>query len=158
MTLALPANISPELRRLVEALQRFYAAAAADSMQLWVNLDMTMPQMAALHVIWQNRRVNGRQLADHLHVSPPAVVKVCDRLEAGHFIRRVRDASDRRVQWLELTESGAAMFQRLGAVKREHLAPALRGLPPAEQDHLAVLLDTLANALQAGASFKMGSR
>jgi DNA-binding MarR family transcriptional regulator len=142
-------GIPVELRPVVAALQRFTAATAIQSMELWLQLDLTMPQFAALHVIWRMGPISGRQLAAHFGVSPAAVVKVCDRLEARGYIERVRDTIDRRVQWLQITRHGAAVFQQLVALKREHLRPALTNLPPNDREKLASMLNTLADQIEA---------
>ena len=142
-------RIPLELRPLVAALQRFTAATAAQSMELWLQLDLSVPQFAALNLIWRMGPMSGRQLAGHLGVSPAAVVKVCDRLEARGYVERVRDTADRRVQWFQLTTAGAAIFKRLVALKRKQLAPALRGLPPNDRDGLTRVLNHLADQIEA---------
>jgi DNA-binding MarR family transcriptional regulator len=118
-------------------------------MELWLQLDLTMPQFAALHVIWQGGPLSGRQLAEHLGVSAPAVVKVCDRLEARGYIERIRDKIDRRVQWFQLTPAGAAIFQQLVAINREHLARALGDLSPGDRASLTRILNELAGWIEA---------
>jgi DNA-binding MarR family transcriptional regulator len=141
-------GIPAALRPLVAALQRFRAATAIETMDLWLQLDLSMPQFAALHAIWRSGRMSGRELAGQLRVSPAAVVKVCDRLESRGYIERVRDRADRRVQWLQLTDDGAAVFQRFVHVTRQHLAPALGSLPPSDQASLARILNELAAAIE----------
>ena len=142
-------GIPTELRPVVVALQRFRAATAVDFMELWLRLDLTMPQFSALHVIWQRGPISGRQLAQQLGVSAPAVVKLCDRLEARGYIERSRDKIDRRLQWFQLTASGAGVFQQLVAINREHLAPALRDLSPGDRVSLTRILNELAGYIEA---------
>jgi len=141
-------GIPTELRPLVGALQRFRAAAAVDLMELWLRLDLTMPQFSALHVIWQRGPLSGRQLARQLGVSAPAVVKLCDRLEARGYVERSRDKIDRRLQWFQLTASGAGVFQQLVAINRERLAPALKGLSPRDRASLTRILNELAGSIE----------
>lgn len=142
-------GIPVELRPLVAALQRFTAATAAQTMQLWLQVDLSMTQFAVLHLIWRDGPISGRQLAAHLGVSAPAVVKLCDRLEARGYIERSRDRVDRRVQRFQLTASGAALFRQLVALKRAHVAPALRSLAPADRDNLTRILNDLAERIEA---------
>ena len=120
-----------------------------ESMELWLQLDLTMPQFATLHIIWRFGPLSGRQLADQLGVSAPAVVKVCDRLEARGYIERIRDKADRRVQRFHLTASGAAVFQKLVATQREHLGPAVRSLSPRDRASLTRILNELAARIEA---------
>jgi DNA-binding MarR family transcriptional regulator len=141
-------GVPTEVRPLVGAIQRFRAATAVQTMELWLRLDLTIPQFAALHSIWRLGSVNGRQLADQLGISAPAVVKVCDRLEARGLIERVRDHRDRRVQWLQLTASGANVFTQLVAMTREHMLPALKRLSARDRASLTRLLNALADSIE----------
>src|SRR5262245_14351874 len=143
-------QVPAEMEPVVAALQRFQAAMAAQSMELWLQLDLTMPQFTALHVIWRMERVSGRQLADELGVTPASVVKVCDRLVARGYVERVRDTSDRRVWWFQLTTSGAAVFERIVAVNRERMQPAVEGLAAGDRESLARILNALADAVHSG--------
>jgi DNA-binding MarR family transcriptional regulator len=139
-----------EMRAVVAALQRFRAATTVQSMDLWLQLDLTMPQFAALYTIWRRGPLSGRQLAEQLAISAPAVVKVCDRLEARGLLARVRDQSDRRVQWLKLTASGADVFTRFVATTREHMLPALNRLSARDRASLTRILNGLAESIEAG--------
>jgi DNA-binding MarR family transcriptional regulator len=142
-------GIPVELRALVGAIQRFRAVTAMQAMQLWLQLELTMPQFAALHIVWRRGPLSGRQLAEDLGISPPAVVKVCDRLEARGLIERVRDTSDRRVQWLQLTASGTEVFKQLVATTREHMLPALTRLSARDRSNLTRILNDLAESIEA---------
>lgn len=75
-------------------------------------------------------------------------MKLCDRLESRGFIERVRDRTDRRVQGLQLTASGAAIFQQ--QVTREHMTPALKGLSARDRASLTRTLNDLAGSIDAG--------
>ena len=142
-------RVPAELEPLVAALQRFQAAMATQSMELWLQIDLTMPQFTALHVIWRLERVSSRQLADELGVTPASVVKVCDRLVARGYVERVRDTSDRRVWWFQLTTSGEALFERLVAVNRERMQPAVQGLSASDRESLTRILNALADAVRS---------
>jgi DNA-binding MarR family transcriptional regulator len=137
-----------ELRPVVSAIQHFLIATTRRSMDMWLQLDLTMPQFAALQVIWRQGPLSGRQLADHLGVSQPAVVKVCDRLEARDLIERVRDNLDRRVQWLQLTAAGRAALRKFVTLRREDLGPALKRLSPQDKATLTRVLDELADSIE----------
>ena len=99
------AGVPAELEAVVDALARLRAASAVEAMELWLRLDMTMPQFVVLHLIWRTERISGRQLAKELGVTPASVVKVCDRLQARGYVERVRDIEDRRVWWFQLTKT-----------------------------------------------------
>lgn len=47
-----------------------------------------------------------QQLANHLDVAPPTVTAMTKRLREQAFVDRVRDSSDSRVYWIELSDRG----------------------------------------------------
>ena len=68
-------------------------------------------------------------------------------LEKDGLIRRWREAENRRVQRVELTDAGSAMFDRLRDVAVKHDA-RLRALLSAEEiEQLGGLLDRLAQGV-----------
>src|SRR5882672_10371788 len=107
---------------VVTAIQRFQTALASQSMRSWFDADLTMPQARALQTIHRMGQANGRQLAEALRVSAPAVVALCDRLEAHGYLQRLPDASDRRVTWFQLTNAGAALAEGPSSATRDRLA------------------------------------
>lgn len=51
-------------------------------------------------------------LAQHLQLTKAAVTKIVDVLEAGRFVKRVRDDGDRRVVRVRLTPAGSDALAR----------------------------------------------
>jgi DNA-binding MarR family transcriptional regulator len=133
------------------ALKRFGTAVTARAGDAFLDLNLTVAQMRVLRAIARLGRTSGRQLADELGVSPAAIVPVSDRLEAQGYLHRVRDTDDRRICWLELTPSGAALLDGLMARIRSRVRPALAKLPARDRQQLAAMLDELAEALEAPA-------
>ncbi len=138
------------------ALQRLTAAFAARSMQTLLRLDLTMPQFRALQTIWRLGRVNGRDLARALGVTPAAIVLVCDQLQNRGYVERVRDESDRRVWYFEPTATAREALQGMSDRVRASLGPALARLSAAERDQLSHTLTTLADALYADVADPVG--
>ncbi|MGH2846720.1 MAG: MarR family winged helix-turn-helix transcriptional regulator, partial [Thermoleophilaceae bacterium] len=64
-------------------------------------------------------------------------------LEAQGLVRRWREASNRRVQRVELTDEGAALFERLRRVAVQHDRRLRAQLGEEETALLAELLDRL---------------
>lgn len=132
-----------ELESVFEAMRRFQASMAGDSMSFWLECRLTPPQLAALHLIRRDHRLSGRQLAKALNVSPGAVVALCDRLQERGLVERVPDDVDRRITWFQLTDAGERLFSRIQELSRGTIAPALKSLPEDDRDHLARILDHL---------------
>src|SRR3954449_7501465 len=82
--------------------------------------------------------ITGATLTHHLNA-----------MEAQGLVRRWRDASNRRVQRVELTDEGAALFHRLRCVAMRHDARLRARLNDVEVAQLAALLDKLEAGLSA---------
>jgi DNA-binding MarR family transcriptional regulator len=152
MTLAHPVrehHLPPELEPVMVAMHRVRGLLTPEMMRVWLDLNVSMAQFQVLFHIWRHGRRSGRQLADQLGVTPGAVVGLCDRLAELGYVERERDRSDRRISWLMLTPAGVDMFERITAVPRSRLGPALAGLSAADRDDLTRVLNHLADALEA---------
>lgn len=73
-------------------------------------LNMTWPQFGALLNLAQEDWITQRELAERLEVDTTTTMVLCDSLERKGWIDRVKDASDRRVNRLVLTEEGRSAF------------------------------------------------
>jgi len=88
-----------------------------------------------------------RELADAVGVREATLTHHLNAMDARGLITRTRDAANRRVQVVELTEEGEAAFLRLRGVAISFDAKLRGGLSPADTDRLDSLLCTLsANA------------
>jgi len=85
------------------------------------------------------------QMAELCGLDPSTLVPVLDSLERRGWLRRERNPSDRRVQWVRRTEAGDQLFER--AVPRAQRAEArqLAVLSPAHQRHLVTTMRKLVN-------------
>ena len=88
------------------------------------------------------------KLAEAMGVSGATVTHHLNGLEAQGLVRRWRDDSNRRVQRVELTPEGAALFDRLREVAMAHDARLRSKLTDAEAQQLGELLDKLRAGLE----------
>src|SRR3954454_12216609 len=87
------------------------------------------------------------ELAEAMGVTSATLTHHLNGLEKDGLIRRWREAENRRVQRVELTDAGIAMFDRLRDVAVKHDA-RLRALLSAEEiEQLGGLLDRLAQGV-----------
>jgi len=89
-------------------------------------------------------------LAKAMGVSGATVTHHLNALEAQGLVRRWRDDGNRRVQRVELTDDGAALFDRLREVAMRHDERLRSRLSDAETAQLAELLEKLRAGLDAG--------
>jgi DNA-binding MarR family transcriptional regulator len=134
---------------MFDALRRFQASMVGETMEFWLQIRLTPPQMGALHLIRLHGRLSGRQLAKALSVSPGAVVALCDRLQERGLVERVPDDVDRRVTWFQLTPAGEHIFTRLQELGSRVVSPALRALSAEDRAHLIRILNLLADRVEA---------
>ena len=64
-------------------------------------------EFAVLMLVRDNEQINQMTLAKVLHVAPPNLNLVLDRLESVGWIERYRNPCDKRSQFLRLTSRGA---------------------------------------------------
>jgi MarR family transcriptional regulator for hemolysin len=88
-------------------------------------------------------------LAKAMGVSGATVTHHLNALEAQGLVRRWRDDANRRVQRVELTDEGAALFERLREVAARHDERLRSQLSDAETAQLAELLEKLRAGLDA---------
>ncbi len=89
------------------------------------------------------------ELAEMQAVSLPTVSNSVATLEGRGWIRRLRDASDRRVVKLELTPAGRSVLEGARRQVEAHLAQALSPLSESQQRTLIEGLDVLRAAFAA---------
>jgi len=87
-------------------------AAHGSDLTTWIVLrQLAAPERGA---------ISQRELADHLGIAGPTLVRHLDRLEGEGLVRRARDDQDRRVSRLSLTPRARRLLQRLQPVMAEH--------------------------------------
>ena len=144
-----PAPPDDELRSVMKAWWRQQAALATETAHFFMDLELTMAQFRALAVIRRAGRLNGRDLAAQLGVTPGTLVPLCDRLEQQGYLRRVPDTDDRRLTWLEITPKGERLFWRLFSHGGQKLMAAIAGLKIADRKELRRLLNEIADRMEA---------
>jgi MarR family transcriptional regulator for hemolysin len=88
------------------------------------------------------------QLADAMGISGATLTHHLTGLEAQGLVRRWRADGNRRVQRVELTDAGSALFERLRDVAVRHDARLRSKLTDAEAEQLAELLGKLESGLE----------
>lgn len=88
-------------------------------------------------------KVSVSDLAEKLHVSPPALSRTLRRLEKKEFIRRTVDFKDRRNTDVELTEQGRAVIQKAEKTMFEFTNQVLRQMEPERLENLITGLQKL---------------
>jgi MarR family transcriptional regulator, transcriptional regulator for hemolysin len=94
---------------------------------------------------------NQRELAEAVGIREATLTHHLNALDARGLITRTRDAANRRIHVVELTEAGEAAFTRLQQAAVAFDARLRAGLDDADLDRLGDLLGRLAANVDGGA-------
>lgn len=122
-----------------QAFERAMAEAGGTASAWQVLLLVRSQQWGTQARIAEAMGITGATLTHHLN-----------GMEAQGLVRRRREAGNRRVQRVELTEAGAELFERLREVAVRHDERLRSQLTDAEAVQLAQLLDKLHAAVREG--------
>lgn len=109
------------------------------------DLGLTPAQYYLLGKLSRNEGINQVGLADILEVEPITLARLVDRMEAGGWIERRADPSDRRARRLFLTPKSHPVLARMRVIAVAVYEEALDGLDDEERERL---LDALLLARQ----------
>jgi DNA-binding MarR family transcriptional regulator len=112
-------------------------------------LNLSRAQCSVLAYLDRNPNINQAQLSDLLGVTPIASARLLDRMEAGGWIVREADASDRRMRRLAMTDKARSTLTEAQGVGRDVADEALAGLGAAERRTLIELLEKVRHNLMA---------
>ena len=119
-------------RAVTQAFERALAEAGGSASAWQVLLLVRSGQWGAQSRMAEAMGVTGATLTHHLN-----------SLEAQGLVRRWREPENRRVQLVELTPEGEALFERLRTVALAHDQRLRTGLDDGELEQLGALLDRL---------------
>lgn len=118
--------------------------------RLRTTFDITLPQFDVLSELEHaGDALTMSQLSDNLMVSNGNVTGVVDRLERDSYVRRAASPTDRRVQYIELTDHGINAFRQMASVHEQWITDLFSGLTANE---IKTLIAGLSRAKDAIAS------
>ena len=91
----------------------------------------------------RNEGINQVGLADLMEIEPITLARLLDRMEAGGWLERRADPTDRRARRLFLTEKSHPVLARMRVIADGVYEEALQGLGGAQRE---VLIDALLQA------------
>lgn len=107
------------------------------------DFDITPPQFNALLVLSEASGLTMGELCDRLYLACSTATDLIDRMERNGLIERERDANDRRVIRLKVTEKGFAVIDRVMQARCRYLACILDRVGDQEKEQLIVSLKRL---------------
>src|SRR5687767_2310800 len=108
-------------RSFAELHQAYLRSLQPGSLENWLKLDLTVPQLKVLQLLVREGPRAPGALARGLHVSPSTITGLGDRLVQRGLVRREEDAGDRRVNRLWASAAGQALVEGLTYTQPERL-------------------------------------
>jgi len=114
----------------------------------WLSLDLTAVQLKGLMYIYSKGKANFKELAKVLNIAPSVVTGIVDRLVRHGVVRRARisNSTDRRVQWLEVTNKGKSILDNL---KQQMTRDGFRILETMSDEDLSALAQSFSALIMA---------
>jgi DNA-binding MarR family transcriptional regulator len=101
---------------------------------------LTDAQLTVLELLQERDAMKPSDLTPHLATSPAAVTMLLDRMEKNGLIIRERDAADRRIVWVSITEIGTQETVRGLKIRSDFFAEALDPISSHNQQLLLYLM------------------
>jgi DNA-binding MarR family transcriptional regulator len=134
------------IRRILELDLTIYQALSHSLPREWLSLDLTMPQLKVLLILFSGGPCRVSALASALGVGLPTVTGILDRLVQQGLVRREEDPNDRRVVISRLTEKGQEVSDRLHQLGRARWSEILGTMSLEELRTVAQALDIIHRA------------
>jgi DNA-binding MarR family transcriptional regulator len=133
-------TLAGDLAAVIGYLNRL---AAPEMFAVVAELELSLSQIKALHMIDATGEQALGELASGLHLSPGAASRAVDGLHRLGLVTRSEDSTDRRVRRLALTQDGAQLVAQMAAARMSALEELTGSLDRAERDQLAAALAPL---------------
>ena len=108
MRMPIDQRLGSHLKRVEQELMAAKTAAVKDA-------GLTVPQYAALLVLWENPGISAAGLARGCQVTPQTMTTILQNLEAQGLIERTPHPWHRNVMEIRFTEAGKATFDQADA-------------------------------------------
>ena len=144
------ARVRDDVRRLLDLYPRIYFACHQRHRRDPTTGEQISGAQASIldHLDEVEPTLVGR-LAEHMGVTASTMSLALDRLESGGYVRRQRDAQDRRRVGVTLTEAGVRMKQASSVLEPALVERLLRALEPEDREAAMRGLQLLAGAADA---------
>jgi DNA-binding MarR family transcriptional regulator len=138
------------IAQIIESQRRMNRVMRERTLDSWVKLNLTIPQLKSLFYISRHVRVNPSGLASGIHVTPANVTGIVERLVEQGLLTRTPDSGDRRISWLTVTDKGTRLSNELREGRAQEMRRTLDKLTEEELAIVAHGFELVAAAAEAG--------
>lgn len=136
------------IAQIIEAQRRMNRVIRERTLDSWVKLNLTIPQLKSLFYVSRHGRVNLSGLASGIRVTPANVTGIADRLVEQGLLTRTPDPDDRRVSWLRATDKGKTLINDLREGRAQEMRRILDKLTEEELSTVARGFELVARAAE----------
>ncbi|ADB16848.1 transcriptional regulator, MarR family [Pirellula staleyi DSM 6068] len=136
--------------QILIALRQVTQAIDLYSRYLLVEHGLTGPQIGVLRHLDRSSSATPGELSDALHITPPTIVGILNRLEERGLLTRERGSrTDRRSVVVRLTTAGSEAVAKSPPLLRDRFLEQLAQMPTWEQTQMLATLQRVAHLMQA---------
>jgi len=118
----------------------------ADCLEKRLNYyNITRTQWIALYYIRNNNMITQKQLADKISLKEPSVVRLLDKMETLGWVNRINSETDKRIKFLNLTDSGQKIETDMLVLAEKFKEDVLNGITVEELDNFKSTLSKMLN-------------
>jgi len=114
-----------QIDEIIKLWKQITKVLEKDTPQVWLELHLTTGQLKSLMYINAEGSTNSKNLASALHVTPPNVTGIVDRLVEQGLVSREENPQNRRMQILTATAKGEDLLGELIVCREIHLSKLL---------------------------------
>ncbi|SDN38665.1 DNA-binding transcriptional regulator, MarR family [Fictibacillus solisalsi] len=107
--------------------------------------DLTRTQYILMKMLSERDRWTVTELAEVLEVKPSAVTVAVDRLYKKNYVQRYRSEADRRIVYLELSETGSVILKEAEERRLESMENLLSRISRDDLETLITIYDKFGN-------------
>ena len=126
--------------------RRLHRALLNSTARKWRDLDISMQQVRAMHVLRDEGEVPVGRLADVFGFGMPAASLLADRLVRAGYAERHDDAADRRRVLIRLSRAGDRLMTELIEGSQAHMRRWMSSLSPDDLETVARAWNLMATA------------
>lgn len=116
---------------------------------------LTSPQFLVLEQLKNESTASITKISKNIHLSPATVGSIIERLEQKNLIRRTPSNEDKRIVFVQLTQEGQELSQKIPPLLPIEFSKALEKMEPWEQNLLLSNLQRLATMIEEKTPLKV---
>jgi DNA-binding MarR family transcriptional regulator len=137
------------IKEIVELQRHINRNMRTHTLEAWMGLNLTVPQIKSLFFITNQGTTNFTRLAAALGVTPANMTGIIDRLVEQGLVSRQENPDDRRMLMLKVTDKGETTIANLRERRVSHTSQILSHLTVEELESVSCGFSLFVQAAEA---------